>query len=612
MLKFYALRVQHDSLSRSVNGRYFIVTDGRWIAGYNEERYESSLFGAGAHRLDVGDNPSPTELAAAIKASASSILSGLLMDYMALYQARIDADDIVETLDGGLDMGWFMRTDVNAVQRTLEYLYYRLWADTVGYEKRMHREVRLGRYIERFMVKAKALHTNEARPALVAHYKGHSLVQRTYKAIRAQRRNINVYVKASIITQDFDTGELIASLRALHGIRANFITGKALERYEELGFDEIEQCDCGHLEVADDTHEVRNDTWCDACFREDAVHVEDVDEYWPRDDAYYHENDDLYYSYEERRSSAWGEDDDDEDGDSEPQDLMSYSTNVLRHISSDANIQSSKFGNFTMGVELEMCAGSRSSVDEAVADVRARLGEDYIICKSDGSLPNDGFEIVTAPRGLDEHIRRFKAWDVKPTYRAWNAKQCGLHVHMDSRAFTQMTLGKFLMFINADCNADFIRSLAGRHPKIDDQARSYCAAEDQSIITDPLKAVKGKGANRYRMVNVTNMDQGELVRLGLNWRQYDTSGRKFNTVELRIFRASLKKERLLAQIEFAHAAVMFVRAASYRDLTEGTFKGWLAKSHVLYPHLAAWYEVVPKKKANPNVAAVVAADETVA
>ena len=114
------------------------------------------------------------------------------------------------------------------------------------------------------------------------------------------------------------------------------------------------------------------------------------------------------------------------------------------------------------------------------------------------------------------------------------------------------------------------------------------------------------------MVNVCNMDREEMRRLGIDHYKFDTSGRKFNTVELRIFRASLKKERLLAQIEFAHAAVMFVRAASYRDLTEGAFKGWLAKSHVLYPHLAAWYEVVPKKKANPNVAAVVAADETVA
>jgi hypothetical protein len=602
MLKFYSLRVQHDLLSSTINGRYFIVTDGRWMAGYNEERYTSSLFGNGATCINVGDRLSPTELDIAVKSNVQKVLTEALCTYQLLFAAKRDAAEMVELLDDSYDVDWFLQTDHHALSRVIHALWRRLWIEDTG----NRREARVITLVDNFMSRARRASGREQFVPL-GYYKGEEFSVRTYRAIRASRKSINAYVKESIISQDFDAGDLIYKLRNLYNIRRSFITSEALERYEELGFGEIVRCDCGHLELQEDSQTVRNETWCSNCFSDDAVYVEDVGEYWSRDDAYFHESDDLYYSYEETRDY-----DDDDDEEREPHDLMSYSTNVLRHIEPDRSIQSSKFGNFTMGVELEMCAGSRSSVDEAVADVRARLGEDYIICKSDGSLPSDGFEVVTAPRGLDEHIRRFKAWDVKPTYRAWNAKQCGLHVHIDSRAFTPMTLGKFLMFINADCNADFIRSLAGRHPKLDDQARSYCAAEDQDVITDPLKAVKGKGANRYRMVNVTNMDQPEMIRLGLNWRQYDTSGRKFNTVELRIFRASLKKERLLAQIEFAHAAVMFVRAASYRDLTEGSFKGWLAKSHVLYPHLAAWFEVVPKKKANPNVAVVVAADETVA
>ena len=605
MLKFYALRVQHDLLSSTVNGRYFIVTDGRWMAGYNEERYTSSLFGSSAVCINVGDKLSPTDLDAAVKSKVQKLLTETLCNNQLLYAAKRDAAEMVELLDGSLDVNWFLQTDHHALGRVMHALYRRLWINDTSYSSRNRREARVNTLVDNFMSRTRRAFNGDAQLGLTVHYKGDDFSQRTYRAILAGRKSLAAFVSDCIISQDFDAGDLIWKLRPLFNIRKHLITSAALGRYEELGFGEIITCECGHLELQEDTHTVRDSTWCNNCFQEDAVHVEDQGEYWPRDDAYYHESDDLYYSYEESM------DDDDED-DGEPHDLLGYSTNVLRHIAADASIQSSKFGNFTMGVELEMCAGSRSSVDDAVADVRTRLGEDYIICKSDGSLPSDGFEVVTAPRGLEEHIRRFKAWEVKPTYRAWNAKQCGLHVHVDSRAFTQMTLGKFLMFINADGNADFIRSLAGRHPKMDDQARNYCAAEDQSVITDPLKAVKGKGANRYRMVNVTNMDKDELTRLGLNWRQYDTSGRKFNTVELRIFRASLKKERLLAQIEFAHAAVMFVRAASYRDLTEGAFKGWLAKSHVLYPHLAAWYEVVPKKKANPNVAAVVAADETVA
>lgn len=610
MLKFYALRVQHDLLSSTSNGRYFIVTDGRWMAGYNEERYTSSLFGTSSICINDGDKLSPTELDIAVKANVQELLTQALCNYQPLYAAKREAAEMVETLDGSLSVGWFLQTDYHALSRVVHALYRRLWINDTSYSSRNRREERVNNLVDNFMSRARLAFNGDAAPALEVHYKGDSFGLRTYRAILSGRKTLAAHVCGCIISQDFDTGDLVYRMRPLFNIRKHLITTKALERYEELGFGEIVKCECGHLELQEDSHTVRNETWCSNCFNEDAVHVEDVGEYWPRDDAYHHEGDDLYYSYEERRD--YDDEDDEDDDDGEPHDLMGYSTNVLRHIEADKSIQSSKFGNFTMGVELEMCAGSRSSVDDAVADVRTRLGEDYIICKSDGSLPSDGFEVVTAPRGLDEHIRRFKAWDVRPTYRAWNAKQCGLHVHVDSRAFTPMTLGKFLMFINADGNADFIRSLAGRHPKMDDQARSYCAAEDQSVITDPLKAVKGKGANRYRMVNVTNMDQPEMARLGLNWRQYDTSGRKFNTVELRIFRASLKKERLLAQIEFAHAAVMFVRAASYRDLTEGSFKGWLAKSHVLYPHLAAWYEVVPKKKANPNVAAVVAADETVA
>ena len=48
----------------------------------------------------------------------------------------------------------------------------------------------------------------------------------------------------------------------------------------------IVHCDCGHYEDENNTHTVRRDTWCDSCFDDDAVYVEDNDEYWPRDDAY--------------------------------------------------------------------------------------------------------------------------------------------------------------------------------------------------------------------------------------------------------------------------------------------------------------------------------------
>jgi hypothetical protein len=369
----------------------------------------------------------------------------------------------------------------------------------------------------------------------------------------------------------------------------------AFNAIEGMGDMGIVHCDCGHYEDENNTHSVRNDTWCDSCYDDNAVYVEDQDEYWPRDDAYYNEGDDCYYSYERN-------DDDDDDDDEDPDDtpIMSYSTNVLNVLDYPSGITSSHFGEFTMGIELEMTSGE-SYTESAAESVRSRLGTSYCIIKHDGSLPHNGFEVVTSPQGLALHIDKFKAWEIDPAYRAWNTGKCGMHVHIDSRAFTQLTVGKFLMFINSSGNVDFIRKIAGRHPSVDDQARSYCAAEHQSILANPKTAVKGKSGERYRMVNMCNLGSREARRLGLSMD--NSYNGKYNTVELRIFRASLKKERLLAQIEFTHASVMFCRVASWRDLNGTSFVKWLKTVAGQYPALTKWYGVRNVHTSTPTVIA---------
>jgi len=369
----------------------------------------------------------------------------------------------------------------------------------------------------------------------------------------------------------------------------------AFNAIEGMGDMDITHCDCGHYEDSNNTHDVRNDTWCDSCFDDDAVYCEDNGEYWPRDDAYYSESRDAYYTYDRDE-----EDDDDDDDDDRNQPIMSYSTNVLNVLGKASTVVSSHFGEFTMGIELEMTSGDNDS-NEAAELVRSRLGSDYCIIKSDGSLPHNGFEVVTSPQGLSVHIEKFKAWQIDPAYRAWNTGKCGTHVHIDSRAFTQLTLGKFLMFINSSGNVDFIRKIAGRHPSVDDQARSYCAAEHQSILANPKTAVKGKSGERYRMVNMCNLGSREAKRLGLSMD--NSYNGKYNTVELRIFRASLKKERLLAQIEFTHASVMFCRVASWRDLNGTSFVKWLKTVAGQYPALVKWYGVRNVHTSIPTVIA---------
>jgi len=406
---------------------------------------------------------------------------------------------------------------------------------------------------------------------------GNNVYPQNYMAIRALYRDLGALVAQ--VEQDGDStpvDEFLMDRCDRAGVDAVALYDSISSKVN-LG---LTHCDCGHLEYDHNTENVRSDTWCRQCFEDDAVYVENRDEYWSRDDAYYHERDGCYYSYDE---DEYDEDDDSQDSDG----LMSYSTNVLNFLSKDLTIQSSPHGDFLMGIEFEMETTDGHYVNDAVEDVRAQLGEEYCVCKSDGSLGHLGLEIVTAPRGLAEHIRRFKGWDVKSHYRAWDTKRCGLHVHIDSRAFTQMTLGKFIMLINSDTNVEFIRKIAGRHPHTDDQARSYCASERQEVVVNPKKAVKDKSHERYRMVNLQNLSARESKRL----TSTTAYGGRYDTVELRIFRASLSKTRMLAQIEFTHACVCFCRVASWRDLNQISFVKYLKTVSSQYPNLADWYGV---------------------
>ena len=125
-------------------------------------------------------------------------------------------------------------------------------------------------------------------------------------------------------------------------------------------------------------------------------------------------------------------------------------------------------------------------------------------------------------------------------------------------------------------------------------------------MADPVKAIKSSadrdvGSSRYRMVNLCNLTRGETERLKVEGVNRDCKG-DYSTVELRIFRASLKKERLLAQIEFTHAAVMFCRTASWHQLSGDAFKTWLEK-RADYKNLSRWFGLrVPKVDKRPTAA----------
>lgn len=215
------------------------------------------------------------------------------------------------------------------------------------------------------------------------------------------------------------------------------------------------------------------------------------------------------------------------------------------------------------GAELEMEPRGHSSQS---ALCRA-MGEDesQFFIKSDGSL-DAGVEMVTVPLTLDQH----RAFDWRGKMRPLLAiamsgsrtSNCGMHVHVNRRALSPLTLAKMLLFMNAPGTQHLIGTVA--------QRTGSTWARPQRKTWKEGKEWQRYNHMRYQPLNVTGP-----------------------TAEFRIFRGSLRYDRILKNLEFCHAVVMFCRgtsAAKIQDAAE--FAAWLDRNGREYPYLVAFLSEV--------------------
>lgn len=349
---------------------------------------------------------------------------------------------------------------------------------------------------------------------------------------------------------------------------------------------EVERGVCGHWLVAGTGHETSTGRHiCDDCAdaADDWVVPEDSPYYHRIDSLYWSENHEDYYTYDIDSEEA----DDDDDG-----GIASWGTNTTHRLNTP-EIPSRADGDFTIGVEFECDPLDYDRRHDLVNEVGVNFSG-LAMCKEDGSLNNTGIEVVLAPLTLERAKDTLNSIDFPIGTRAWDVGNCGLHVHIDSRAFTPLTLAKFIGFWNARENAQFIRSIAGRHSEFDEQASEYARAiypDSQASIVRNIK--EGRVAlDRYRLTNLTALGLDECTRLGV---PYTGESRCYNTVELRGFRASMNQKRRDAQIEMAHATTIYARTASCRDMSSDSFVTWLRTDGARYPALRAWLGITRHK-----------------
>ena len=188
---------------------------------------------------------------------------------------------------------------------------------------------------------------------------------------------------------------------------------------------------------------------------------------------------------------------------------------------------------YHFGLEIEVEDTDEYGIEDGAELVLQSLG-DRVYIKHDGSLDN-GFEIVTEPHSF-EQLENLN-WDFLRTlrsrgYRSWDTETCGIHVHVSRTAFrnagkhSEAHELRFQKLIYD--NASQVRTIAGR-------TSSYAQFQDKGNLV--MKVKHGQSADRYEAINSQNT----------------------HTLEVRVFRGSLKKTRILSAVEFIHSAVEYTR-----------------------------------------------------
>jgi len=233
-------------------------------------------------------------------------------------------------------------------------------------------------------------------------------------------------------------------------------------------------------------------------------------------------------------------------------------------------------GTYHMGFELEV--ESRQSVGRTEG---AKLAQDtldnHAYMKADASL-DEGFEIVTHPHTLEYYQQDFE-WEVldklkRNGFRSWDTSTCGLHVHVSRTAFGGM--------VSYNTSASDILRMQAHQLRF------------MKLIYDNQRQVQriaGRSSSGYASFS----DKGRLVpkvKQGLSERGHFSAVNTENyaTLEIRVFKGSLRKERILSALEFVTASVEYTRdlkvTGSNSALSWLRFTGYVSSQSEKYPNLA--------------------------
>lgn len=295
-----------------------------------------------------------------------------------------------------------------------------------------------------------------------------------------------------------------------------------------------------------DDHGDENITLCERCYERHYTHCERCGRVISYSDAYYEDDDEdeplCYDCLQTRLQQATIHD-------------YSYTPRLVFHGERD----NERF----FGVELEIDGNGKSRKNAGEILNVANEDAQNLYIKSDGSL-DCGMELVTHPMTLQYHMEQMP-WKnvlrkaVELGYLSHRTTTCGLHVHISRAAFgeteqeQELSIARLLYFVEKFWT-ELLRFSRRTERQINRWAARYGMKLSPKAV---MESAKDSRAGRYTAVNLTNKD----------------------TVEIRIFRGTLKYNTLIATLQLVNAICDVAVLLSDEELQELSWHNFLDRIH---------------------------------
>ena len=341
---------------------------------------------------------------------------------------------------------------------------------------------------------------------------------------------------ASEEPEDYVTGEPVSEdpmVQALYDNRAKQMGWVSWETYRNLGcFRTCDCCDRLFFKSSTWMRRINGDYVCNHCANEYyttcdecgcTIHVQES----------FTTNDDQVLCFSCAESLGYLDRD-------EVIHAYSYKPRPIFH-SHESTINSK---SLFMGVELEVDGADcrESCAEDLICELDSESNLFYL--KSDASLTNGGFEIVTHPCTLQYHQESFPWQDIIRIVKSYHFTShdigtCGLHVHVNRTALGDTVLqqddtaAKITMIFDHFWHL-FVRFSRRRRHSLSHYAYAPNAQIEANDTTfNAIKKSKDACTDHYCAINLSNRD----------------------TVEFRIFRGTLKYNTLIASLQLVSNVV---------------------------------------------------------